>query len=288
MAKKENAESKGQRTAGGVKPETISDTVYLSEYFHYYLRTYFSGTQESKEISKMLNDRIQPLRNNIASYRQVNSWDEYGLLDIDREGGEWRKFSIMDALWIHIIYELRCFGYTIDLIKKVKESLSHGSKEAKVAMPFLQCCTCLASTYKVPVVLLVFVDGSALPMPYEDYKMNVIGFGLKNHIRIDLNMMLQRIFPIRNFTPIYPLDFYLSYEEAELLSFSRMGDYERIEVKFKNKKMEIIEGTERIDVSKRIVDILKEKKFQSIELIKKDGRVVSIIRKIKKKIGYEN
>lgn len=48
--------------------------------------------------------------------------------------------------------------------------------------------------------------------------------------------------------------------------------------------MEIIEAVERLDVSKRMVDILKEQKYQSIEVIKKDDVIVSIVRKIKKKI----
>ena len=49
--------------------------------------------------------------------------------------------------------------------------------------------------------------------------------------------------------------------------------------------MEIIEAVERVDNSKRIVDILKEQKYQSIEVIKKDDVIVSIVRKIKKKIA---
>ncbi|MBI2270282.1 MAG: MerR family transcriptional regulator [Bacteroidetes bacterium] len=268
------------------KNERLADSIAISPDFKRHFQDYFSNPEPAaKDISFILNDRTKAIKTSVASYRQINSWDQYGLLDvIEREGSEWRKYSIMDALWLNIIYELRLLGYTIDQIKLVKESLAEGSKKVKYPMPLLEYCTFIALSSKLPVILMVFSDGSAMPIPYEEYKMNLINYGLKNHIHIDMNEILQRFFPDKNISPVYPLEIYLTYEEAELLSFIRMGEYERVEVRFKNKKMEIIEAVERLDVSKRMVDILKEQKYQSIEVIKKDDVIVSIVRKVKKKI----
>lgn len=266
------------------KKSTQADYVAISKDFRDRVHGYFTNP-EAKGVSAILNDKKSQIKTDVASYRQINSWDQYGLLDvIAREGSEWRKYSVMDALWLNIIYELRLLGYTVDQIRLVKESLSENSKVAKVSMPLLEYCTMLALYGRMPVLLMVFSDGSAMPIPYEEYKMNIITHGLKNHIHIDINEILQRFFPEMDIRPAYPLEFYLTYEEAELLSFIREGEYERVEVRFKNKKMEIIEAVERLDVSKRMVDILKEQKYQSIEVIKKDDVIVSIVRKIKKKI----
>jgi hypothetical protein len=267
------------------KKTLLSDNVLTSEDFKFRFQDYFKNPA-AKSISKMLNDLKNPIRSNVASSRQVNNWGSLGLIDDNRESvEEWRKYSVVEALWLNIIYELRCFGYTVNQIKLLKANLEKGKDKVNSVMPLLEYCTFLALSTKISMVLLVFNDGSAIPLPYEEYKANIVEHEFPNHIRIDLNEILQRFFPDHNVRPQYPLEMSLSYEEAELLSFIRMGNYEKVEIRYKNKKIELIEAVERMDTSQRITDILREQKYQSIEVIKKNDIIVSVIRKVKKKIS---
>src|SRR2546421_3578374 len=93
------------------KKEAFAGSLVLTEDFRDLFHEYCQSPA-GKNVSQMLNDRNTPMKVNVASYRQINSWDKYGLIDIDRQGAEWRKYSIMDSIWLNIIYELRCFGYT--------------------------------------------------------------------------------------------------------------------------------------------------------------------------------
>ncbi|MBK7346167.1 MAG: hypothetical protein IPI98_04470 [Chitinophagaceae bacterium] len=69
----------------------------------------------------------------------------------------------MDAIWVKILQELREFGFSIDKIRAAKESLSFLSDKCGVPMPFLEFYTAFALGGKMPVVILFFPDGVAVP-----------------------------------------------------------------------------------------------------------------------------
>jgi len=74
---------------------------------------YFKDLRSNK-ISKVLNDSERKIKLNSVTYRQLNSWEEQDLLTIKRKDRGWRKFSIMEAVWLKIVAELREFGFPIE------------------------------------------------------------------------------------------------------------------------------------------------------------------------------
>ena len=82
-------------------------------------------------ILELFNDYDQILNRGFSvkdlkvPYRNINHWDEKGLLlNTRREGGQWRKFNFMDCIWIRIVTELRKFGVSFSTIVALKEILS--------------------------------------------------------------------------------------------------------------------------------------------------------------------
>jgi len=191
---------KSQKKA--IKANCISDCVGFSEEYSNKFSSYFLS-KEAEKISQLLNDRTQSLKPNAGSYRQVNSWDQYGLIDVNRDGSEWRKYSIMDSVWLNLIAELRTFSVAIEKIKTTKETLEEGASK-RSPMPSLEFCIYKALLEKNQTFLLVFSDGSAIPIPFEEYMLNIASGELKNHIRIDLNEILLRQFENnKNMKPVY-------------------------------------------------------------------------------------
>ena len=82
--------------------------VYRNEAFDIGFYQYFKNAGSSK-ISRILNDKERNIKTDDATYRQLNSWEKEGLLTTHREGREWRRFSIMDAVWVKLLKELREF-----------------------------------------------------------------------------------------------------------------------------------------------------------------------------------
>jgi DNA-binding transcriptional MerR regulator len=76
------------------------------------------------ELSGKLTERVFHLKQLELKQREVNHWDSYGLIDLPREtNGEWRKFSFLDYIWLHLIKELRSMGVPLEIINKAKENV---------------------------------------------------------------------------------------------------------------------------------------------------------------------
>src|SRR5690606_34162801 len=114
--------------------------IYKKEAFDIGFNEYFKNSKKNR-ISEILNSTDQKIKFESVTYRQINSWGDQELLTVQREGKEWRRFSVMDALWVKIIQELREFGLSLDKIKIAKESLSFMSDKCGVAMPLLEFYT---------------------------------------------------------------------------------------------------------------------------------------------------
>jgi DNA-binding transcriptional MerR regulator len=191
----------------------------------------------------------------------------------------------MDIVWLNIITELRRFGYPLDKIKDVKESLKYNSdSDKKREYPALEVCIAAAMNLNIPCFLLVFENGEALAVKYEEYKRSISFETIGNHIQINLNNILKKLYPNKKISPDFGISVRLSSEEADLLLMIRKGDFIEIKVKKRNGKIERLEATEMVKTDKRITEILKEGDYQNIEIKQQDGKISCIKRTIKKKL----
>lgn len=257
---------------------------YHNEAFDIGFYSYFKNLQNNK-ISQLLNSKERKVAFETISYRQINSWEQQGLLNGNREGREWRRFSIMDALWVKIIDELRTFGVSWERIKVAKESLSFESERCGVEMPLLEFYTAFAIGCTMPVLLLIFKDGISVPCSATQYKVAKELVGITNHIQLSLNELLQGMFPEVDLKPNQKAEMQIDVDEMELLAFLRVGSFEKVEIFYQDGKMRTVEGMQRINVNALVSDVMKEHKYQKIEVVMDDGKKVSIRRTIKKKIN---
>ena len=101
------------------------------------------------------------------SYRTINNWEQHGLIDNSRDDNKrWRKFSLIDCVWIKIISDLRCFGFPIEKIKNIKESLYSRELGGKMQLEKIV----LSFTTTEYLLLLIFMDGKISTLPSESKK----------------------------------------------------------------------------------------------------------------------
>lgn len=257
---------------------------YRNEAFDIGFGDYFKNIKDNR-ISQVLNNTERNLKFKSVTYRQLNSWEKEGLLTMQREGREWRRFSIIDAVWVKLIKELRDFGMSREQLKATKQSLEFENSKYGVAMPMLEFYTAFMIGGKMPVVLLVFKDGIAIPASITQFKVANEIAALDDHIQINLNKLLQSIFPDVDLKPQHKAEMPLYVDEMELLAFLRVGEYEKVEIKYCNGKIDLIEGTER-NVTEKVFDILNEKEYEEVTIRKRDdGVITSVVRTKKKKLN---
>lgn len=64
-----------------------------------------------------------------ATYRMINYWSELWILNDNRDNNNWwRKFCIVDAIWLTIVIYLREIWFSKDLIIKVKNDFYRNNK----------------------------------------------------------------------------------------------------------------------------------------------------------------
>jgi DNA-binding transcriptional MerR regulator len=273
-----------KETKLNITTKSNSVAIYQNEAFDNGFYQYFKDIERNK-ISQVLNNTDRKLKFDSITYRELNSWAKEGLLTVNREGREWRKFSIIDAVWVKLIKELRGFGMSREQLKVAKQSLEFESEKCGVKMPMLEFYTAFIIGAKMPVLLLVFKNGIAVPCSLTQYKVAKEIVGVDNHVQISLNELLQGMFPEVDLKPYQKAEMPLDVDEMELLAFLRVGEYENVEIKYSKGRIDLIEGTER-QVTEKVFDILNAKEYEEVTIRKRDdGVITSVIRKKKKKLS---
>jgi len=54
------------------------------------------------------------------TYRQVSLWNAHGLFPISRSKGKWRKFSILEYIWILFLLKLTEHGFTYERLHEIR------------------------------------------------------------------------------------------------------------------------------------------------------------------------
>lgn len=251
------------------------------------IEAYFTS-KGGQAVSEILNERRHNIGDTQITSRVINHWQSMGLIDESRESSKgWRKFSLLEAVWLGILMELRGFGFPLEMLAKVKTSLEGQYlllPKTKRRVSFFEYYVSLALLRRMPVYLLVFSDGTAEPVYFDQLVASLQHTITKHHVTLSLNGILQQLFPKRDLSPLLDRTLEVSDEEAELLLLLRTGNYDSVTVKRKNGRIERIDVEETIDLEKRITDILKEGDFQDIEIRQANGKVVSVKRTVKKKI----
>lgn len=251
---------------------------------NHYANYYFSDS--GKKFSQYLNERKLRVENKTFSSRLINHWEKIGLIEDTRSDVQgWRKFSVMESVWLQIVSELRGFGLSLDTILNVRYHLTHNRDKYEFAeYPLLEFYV-TAALMKKPVLLLVTKSGDAEPVfSLEYYNLKDFLCSIPSHIVIDLNVVVQRIYKSIDLKPVHAFTVDLTKEEEELFMMLYLGNYNRITITHRNGKIEMLEGTEEVKAGEKISTLLRERKFQKIELIQRDGKVVSVKRTIRKKV----
>lgn len=249
----------------------------------------YCNKEEYKAFREFLRKPQVPVEQTNSTYRMIHYWDKEGLFETLRsEQKGWRKFSVVDLVWISIIKELRSYGFPIKKIKEVYKHMFRSKIPPLDYEPNLEFQVYLTFA-KNPISLVVFPNGSSYFIrDYQD-PMKVINdlISLNNStslILLDLNNIVQQILKQLDFTPIFMESHFLDEKEEKLLGLLNRNDIEELKVIFRDKKPLIYQYKEVVENNARIISLLRDAAFQTIEIKTENGKVVKLERFIKEKL----
>jgi len=211
------------------------------------------------------------------SARVLNNWAQQGLVNHPEEGKK-RTYSKLEGIWIDLVMQLREFGLGLEKIKNIRNILFENKVNGNTRFTPIKYAI-LHSLILEPYILIVFVDGTLNMMPKSEYVAYLSDeFILPIHISINLLSTSQAEFPQNNFIGfINNSDITeLTEKELELLYYLRTGDYDEIKVKMNDGEVYLIEGSKKLNVNTKVVDIINKNTYQDIEIKVRDGKTVMI------------
>lgn len=141
-----------------IKQKLRSNQIFYGDSFFIAYSQYMDAdpikTKEGKRTpSNIINEKKYTIKDTDATYRTINHWAKLGLIDDDREneGKGWRKFSIVDLVWLGVLKQLREYGFSLEKIKKGYDAIND--------MPGLLEFGIYMAMAKQAVYLIVLPDG---------------------------------------------------------------------------------------------------------------------------------
>jgi DNA-binding transcriptional MerR regulator len=232
-----------------------------------------------KILISISKDKIFSLKHLVnISYRKVNHWTEKGLLNDTRTNGNgWRKFTYLEYIWIHIINELRNFGFPNNKILNFKKKLFR--KKTNLVLEFYIFHTIIDNN---PINLIIFQNGDSVLASQTDLEKKLSqGEYTQNYISININKIMADLYrdPAKMPGYIYPTG-----KEKKVINMVRTGKYNLIELFINNTEIKMLKTQEIVDLDKKIIDIIKQDAFQDIEVKVENNKTSTILKKTKYKL----
>ncbi len=86
------------------------------------LDQFIGNVLDSAGLVNKLRERVFSKGKIDVVYSDFQNWERYGILfkDKDAPEGKWNKLNYIEYFWLHIVSELRSFGFSYETIKKIK------------------------------------------------------------------------------------------------------------------------------------------------------------------------
>ncbi|HBD24592.1 MAG: hypothetical protein A2566_02625 [Candidatus Zambryskibacteria bacterium RIFOXYD1_FULL_40_13] len=268
MKKKENPDSFIER-----KEE------YHKEFEKYHSSKEYEGFWRNMRIKKF------NVVDTEVNYRMMHHWGVNDLLpDGVIEGGAWRKFTLVELVWVKAIVRMRNAGISLDKIKLAKESLIKFDKK-KESYPLLEFYIAQALSTQNDPCIIVISNGDTYLGSISEVKFDKI---FKNHFDV-LLLSLGSILTNLGFKVSEDIVSFLSEEEGVTLSELRSVTNKKVEVQLNRGKIFQIESTEVIQNPPSYLDIQKKIKnnrmYGKATFQAEDGETKSLEITKKKRFG---
>lgn len=258
-----------------------------------------------------------------VTHRWITYWDQQGILLEQHEDGKWRRFSLVEYVWLEAIKKMRLFHIPLPLIKVVRDQLCNVeidmsqkalseyekiikdsgvdldtvelSKEAANSIMsdgnYLSFFVLQMILNKESFALLVNNNGqyfpcsdNMLPLLFLHHEM---GPFLKNsYVRISLSEILVSI--MSNWAPVHLFETLgiITENEYKVLEALRQEKVVSVTVKLnEEKEIQLIESTkmEHVSTKNDLLNLIMRDGYQEITLKTEKGKIVNCKNVIKTK-----
>lgn len=185
---------------------------------------YYSGDQRFAPFQLEVRNRKYAIGDTNVKYRNLDHWEERGLLPegADTRGRGWRRFNLIEVVWIEALNRLREFGISLDKIAKVKEAVLEWNSNYG-AYPTFEYFVAKAITQSEDVFVVMCRNGNAGILSSSEIEVLKTGDSDRDLLLISIKSILSDLGIEAAHSQVL---FCLSKEEADYIRHKRIADAE--------------------------------------------------------------
>ena len=222
------------------------------------------------------------------SYRTLNHWEKMGLIPSSRKDNKgWRKFNLVEIVWIEMAITFREMGFSLRHIKQIKERvITYPLPQTKsMVAPELEFSLFQIINDNQIRYLVIYADGSVVFANEREFesirKINMSLNIIESYIVIPLNPLLEKFMSISK-KPDFKLSGDITSKEFELLKLIRSEKNETLNIILQDGSIKHIKSREFKNKTSNIASLIRSARKQDILIKIRNGEKVSIEQEIYK------
>ncbi len=214
-------------------------TIFRGDIFHSNLGMLLNSPRALKNL-EILSKRTCEVKIENLSYRILHHWDSVGLIECERESGSgWRKFSLIEATWVHVIAKFRSMGVALDAISKAK--LTFFEKIPGLELNYFDYYLIAALYFSTPVFFVTPNNASSEFFSYEEMSCAMEAKLLNDCLLIHLNPLLNQIFQKIEIKSKFQLSRPVTPEQNTICDLMDQEDFDSFKIAKANGKISQVE-----------------------------------------------
>ena len=206
--------------------------VYLATFPSYFSKKYF-------EVRNILNMRIYTAGESKITYRVISHWDKVGLLPHGlKDNDGWRKFTLVEMVWLKAIQRFREYGFSLDKIARVKKSVFDWNKKLNSYATFEYYVSRAWMTQDDPYIVALANGVAGIASSEEIEQARILHRKNNDMLMISIKSILNELG--NEVVPQKPLE-WLTHSESQAVKIIREGG--DVNIKAKGSKIAEIESS---------------------------------------------
>ncbi|HSW88012.1 MAG TPA: hypothetical protein VLG12_02505 [Candidatus Saccharimonadales bacterium] len=243
-------------------------------------------------LRKLINEKNFTKSNTPLSYRQINTLSKDKLFPEDRENKKsWRKFSLKELIYFSIVFELKEFGLSHDVLRNLSDSFFKGPTPNGTLETNKYTSEIAIGCVLIQAEMMLTIAKKGKVTYYDPPHYILIGTDKSPVIQIRLNDIVNKIYKDLGKKPV-PIKwsvknylwskekFKVSDSEKTVLNIIRTKKYNTIKLKTKDGNVSLVQAGKVIDTKqlsgRDVAGLIENRAYQEIEVITENGKIVSL------------
>ncbi len=242
-----------------------------------------------KKLRETLNERKYTVKETPVSYRVINHWGSNNILPEGvKDDGGWKKFNLIEVVWLYAASQMRDFGLSLEKISIVRNSVMDLDERGEKYPMFEFFIAEMTYSHTNPYII-IFGDGHVMLVRAEQIEQQKVIFGSQHMILISLKAILRQTEMAETVKDDIDALFLLSPGEKDLLEKLRFEDNSEVKTKIKNGTIvenEISVTTPGITPYRDAINKMKEKgAYGRVTIDFEDGVPKSVKKVTRRRFG---